>query len=78
MSSVQASLKAASQDRSTAVPWTRYVMFAAIGVAGCGLDLLTKHWVFQWRGLPRENNEWWILKGYFGIETALNTGALFG
>jgi len=34
--------------------------------------------VFQWRGWPRANNEWWIWEPYFGIETAVNTGALFG
>ena len=45
---------------------------------GCFLDLLTKHWVFQWRGMPRANNEWWLWEGYVGIETALNDGALFG
>ncbi len=78
MSSVQASLKVASPDRAAAVPWTRYVLFAAIAIFGGLLDLLTKHWVFQWRGLPRAANEWWIWEGYFGIETALNTGALFG
>jgi len=41
-------------------------------------DLLTKQWVFQWRGLPQANHEWWIWEPYVGIETAVNTGALFG
>jgi signal peptidase II len=47
-------------------------------VVGCAVDLLTKHWIFQWRGMPQANNEWWIWEGYIGIETALNRGALFG
>lgn len=42
------------------------------------IDLLSKHWVFQWRGMPRPDNLWWIWPNYIGIETALNTGALFG
>jgi signal peptidase II len=61
-----------------AVPRNRYVAFLSIAVIGCAVDLLTKHWVFQWRGLPLSNNEWWIWEGYIGIETALNRGALFG
>ena len=28
--------------------------------------------------MPRPNNEWWLIEGYVGIETALNPGALFG
>jgi signal peptidase II len=42
------------------------------------VDLLTKHWIFQWRGGPQAGNIWWIWDGYVGIETAINTGALFG
>ena len=60
------------------VPATRYLLFWFFSVGGCALDLLTKHWVFQWRGLPQRNHEWWIWEPYFGIETAVNTGALFG
>ena len=56
----------------------RILVFLVLAIGGCTLDLLSKHWVFQWRGLPRPNNEWWIVEGYFGIETGLNTGALFG
>jgi len=46
------------------------------------IDLLTKHWIFQWRGippekgLPREIRPIW--EDYVGIETALNKGGLFG
>jgi signal peptidase II len=53
-------------------------VFASIAAIGCAVDLLSKHWVFRWRGLPRPGNEWWIWEPFFGIETALNTGALFG
>lgn len=53
-------------------------MFFALAAGGCALDLWTKRVIFQWRGLPRFDNVWWIWKDYLGIETALNTGALFG
>jgi signal peptidase II len=75
-SSVPANLKAA--EPITAVPVSRLVVFWLIAIGGCALDLLTKHWVFQWRGMPRAHNEWWIWEPFVGIETALNRGALFG
>jgi signal peptidase II len=65
-------------EPAVGIPRWRYVLFVAIALGGCLADLLTKHWVFQWRGMPRENNVWWIWKGFVGIETALNPGALFG
>lgn len=63
---------------SPAVPLSRYLLFAGLAIGGCLADLTTKAAVFAWRGPPRPNNEWWIIEGYFGIETALNPGALFG
>lgn len=56
----------------------RYALFFAIAILGCAADLLTKEWIFQWRGGPRPGNEWWLIEGYVGIETAVNLGALFG
>ncbi len=41
-------------------------------------DLWTKAAVFRWRGLPGETDIWWVIDGYFGIETAVNIGAVFG
>ena len=56
-----------------------YVLFFVIAIAGCTIDLLTKYWVFQWRGMPREGaSPWWLWEGYVGVETTLNRGALFG
>lgn len=63
---------------ASAVPASRYLSFLTIAALGCALDLATKHVVFQWRGVPRQGNVWWIWEGYVGIETAVNTGALFG
>lgn len=53
-------------------------LFMLIAAAGCGLDLLTKHWVFRWRGQPGQQPIWWLWDGLVGIETSLNRGALFG
>ena len=63
---------------SDGLPRNRYIIFGAVSVVGCAIDLLTKQLVFQWRGLPREENEWWLWEPYVGIETAVNIGALFG
>ena len=72
------SLKATDSSLPVLVPRSRYVVFFGIAVLGCALDLLTKHRVFQWRGLPGQNPVWWIWEPHVGIETALNRGALFG
>lgn len=32
----------------------------------------------RWRGDPMREHLWWLWKGRLGIETSLNTGALFG
>jgi signal peptidase II len=60
----------------------RLLLFAVIAGGGCALDLWTKNHMFAKLGLPggvdgRENIEW-IWTGYFGWQTALNEGALFG
>jgi signal peptidase II len=60
------------------VPLSRYLAFLTIAGVGLGIDLWTKYAVFAWRGMPRHGNEWWIWENVFGIETALNPGALFG
>ena len=58
--------------------WNRFGVFAVLGVVGCGLDLWSKQAIFAWRGLPGEKDIWWVIEPYFGIETAVNPGALFG
>ncbi len=57
---------------------SRWSWFVAVAAGGCIVDLWTKHWVFAWRGMPRDGNRWWLIEGYVGIEPALNPGALFG
>ncbi len=47
-------------------------------VGGGVADLLSKEWIFAWRGLPGQLPPWWLIEPYVGIETAVNQGALFG
>ncbi len=82
MSSVPLNWKAdvspRSEVRDGRIAWARWVAFLAIASTGTGADLLSKQWIFSWRGLPGENGPWWIIEPYVGIETAVNPGALFG
>ena len=58
------------------------MLFFAIAIVGCAVDLGTKQAVFAWRGAPfpigERNSVWWLIEPYVGIETAVNLGALFG
>jgi len=53
-------------------------MFASLALIGGALDLWSKQAIFQWRGLPGTRDIYWVIEGYFGIETAVNPGAVFG
>ncbi|WP_404310612.1 signal peptidase II [Neorhodopirellula lusitana] len=68
----------ANQDSIGAVPASRYILFAFLAIVGGVADLWTKQAVFQWRGLPGQREVYWVIDGYFGIETAVNIGAVFG
>ncbi len=61
-----------------AVSWHRYVVYFGIAVFGCTLDLASKSYVFTWGPGRGDQGEWWLWKGYVGIQTTVNTGALFG
>ncbi|MEM1069629.1 MAG: signal peptidase II [Planctomycetota bacterium] len=67
-----------SADSSTAIPIHHVVLFFALATIGATSDLWTKWAIFKWRGLPGQQDIWWIIDGYFGIETAVNIGAVFG
>jgi signal peptidase II len=56
----------------------KWCTFAAIAVSGAAADLWTKSWIFGWLGLPGMNPPYWIIEPYFGLETAVNPGAVFG
>ncbi len=55
----------------------RYLLFAAIVVAGTAADLATKAWIFDRLGMPGGRTEW-IWEDRIGFQTSLNEGALFG
>ena len=61
-----------------AVPRGRYLLFAALALGGCSLDLLTKSWVFARLGMPGQNQNIWLIDQVLGLTTSLNEGALFG
>jgi signal peptidase II len=57
----------------------RCQVFLFLSFIGCALDLATKSWMFNKLGMPGPNSRiWWIWKGFFGFQTSLNEGALFG
>lgn len=56
----------------------RILLFLTLACVGCWADLWSKQAVFAWRGLPDDQPVWWLWRGYVGIQTALNTGAVFG
>jgi signal peptidase II len=56
----------------------RGLLFALIAVVGCAVDLATKHWIFARLGMPGDAEPIWLWEPYFGLETSLNEGALFG
>lgn len=68
----------ALRDVPPGLPFNRYIVYFALAALGCGLDLYTKHAIFQWCGLPQHGNIWWLIGGRVGIETSVNPGALFG
>ena len=60
------------------IPLSSHLLFCVLMFAGAAADLLTKQWIFAWRGLPGQMPPWWLIEPYVGIETAVNQGALFG
>ncbi len=54
------------------------ITFLILAISGGVADLWTKSAVFRWRGLPGQKDAWWIIDQHFGVETAVNTGAVFG
>ena len=60
------------------VPRSRPILFFSLAILGGFADLWSKSFIFSWRGLPGEKDIWWVVDGYFGIETAVNIGAVFG
>ncbi len=62
-----------------AISANRCLVFLLISVSGCALDLAIKAWIFNRLGMPGPaSRTWWIWDGFFGFQTSLNEGALFG
>lgn len=61
----------------TAVPGNRHLTFFSIALVGCAVDLATKAWIFALLGQPG-GPTLWIWRPFFGLQTSLNQGALFG
>jgi signal peptidase II len=59
------------------MPPSRYLLFFALAVLGCALDLATKSWMFRRLGVF-SRDVWWVWPDVFGFQTSLNEGALFG
>jgi signal peptidase II len=55
----------------------RAVLFAVLAGGGFAIDIGSKAWIFDRLGPPGGKTEW-IWQPYFGLQTALNEGALFG
>ncbi len=59
------------------------LLFIALAVGGCVVDLATKSWIFGRLGYFRVEQGTpsppiWLINENFGFETSLNEGALFG
>ena len=59
------------------VPRSRYILFGAIAAIGCGVDLVSKAWLFSWPELGGGNVHW-LWPGHAGFQLSWNQGALFG
>ncbi|HKD36594.1 MAG TPA: signal peptidase II, partial [Pirellulales bacterium] len=61
------------------VPVSRYLLFFAVTIGGCAIDLATKTWIFDRLGMPDPDTApIWIWRNVFSLTTSLNDGALFG
>jgi signal peptidase II len=70
--------ESAEADASAAQSFSGRVAFLVLALGGVTLDLLTKHFIFQWRTWERLGHVSWLIEPYFGIQTSTNPGALFG
>ena len=56
---------------------TRLCLFLGLATVGCAADLIAKQVSFARLGLP-PSPIYWVWEGFFGFETSINHGALFG
>ncbi|WP_235033321.1 signal peptidase II [Rubripirellula obstinata] len=62
----------------TSYPRSRIVLFLVLAILGAAADLWTKAVIFSERGLPGMSPPYWLIDEIFGIQTAVNIGAVFG
>ena len=60
------------------VPKAAYLVYFSLAIVSGSIDLLTKQAVFHTLGYPGEQPTWWLIQDRLGIQTALNSGAVFG
>lgn len=58
--------------------YVRFLLFFLLFIGGTILDLWSKSWIFGKMGVPGEQGTWWLIPHFFGFQTSLNQGALFG
>lgn len=56
----------------------RATTFLLLAITGSLTDLISKQLIFQWRTWNNYGAPVWLVTDYFGIETSVNRGALFG
>lgn len=62
-----------------AADWaTKEAVFDWLGVHAHFVDDSRAENFARWRGDPSLPHRWWLIEGRLGIETSINTGALFG
>ena len=64
------------EGRALLVP--RLLIFTTLTLLGVTADLVSKQIIFDQLGLPGQSDPLWIIEGIFGIQTAVNPGAVFG
>ncbi len=65
-------------ESSGPVSKAAFVMYFALAIVAGSTDLLSKEAAFSTFGYPGEQPTSWLIQDRFGIQTALNPGALFG
>ncbi|MGC6443889.1 MAG: signal peptidase II [Rubripirellula sp.] len=59
-------------------PVRRMAIFTALLIIGLIADLASKQIAFDRMGLPGQSDPAWVIDGIFGVQTAVNPGAVFG
>ena len=65
-------------DGSGSTRAVRMAVFTALLLLGLIADLASKEFVFDRMGLPGQSDPAWLIDGIFGVQTAVNPGAVFG